>query len=108
MAWSYLFVFFVLFVSFLALYNRMNKLSAMSDIMNDVFKREKQTILLIMAVFCFSYLIRALYDLWIGLHIKKEYVRLTLLNVLFVIWDIIPLTLILCLHYQNFKDNGAS
>ena len=51
-----------------------------------------------------SYLIRGIWDTFVWPYLGKKYIY-TLLSITFgILWDCVPIMLILVLHYKNFRE----
>ena len=103
--WSFLGAFILLAATYIQLtlviseYTKLNTLQS--------FRTEKRTLLTLLAIFSVSYMLRFL---WIVIAIPllvenySEFKSMMIQNVLYIIWDVLPMTLIMYYHFINFRD----
>ena len=103
------FIFFgmsaLLFANTFWLISRLKKKNQSGADGNSIFSREICTLWIILSVFSGTYTLRGIWDNVIGTNYENRFKFQLIGNLLNILWDFVPVTLILMLHMKNFVEN---
>ena len=95
----------LLFANTFWLISRLKKKNENGADGKSIFSREICTLWIILSVFSITYTLRGIWDNVINTNYKSFKSQL-IGNLLNIVWDFVPVTLILMLHMKNFVEKG--
>ena len=104
-AFGFLMAAIVLGASYLALSCKIKEYNRLCSHGQNVFQKEQRNLLVVLGVFSVSYVLRTVFDLWVGtvLFHRNFHAFVLVINLLSLIFDIIPVSLVLVSHLKNFR-----
>lgn len=102
------FLFVLLVISVVWLISRLKKKSNQvykSDVNKSLFDKEIKILWVILSVFSFTYLIRAVWDTMTS-ELYKSYALMVSAMSLTLLWDFAPVMLLLIFHYRNYREQA--